>query len=137
MESDRTLLINGLHTMDSAMPGRPLAALPPPAVIEASVGTCPVSPTFAEISREEPGQRILLDRTMDPPLITALRAWFTRPGAQLPTWYRAHSDPVVGSALRLLHADPAQPWTLPALAGRRVTGSPRPTLHGHWPDNRP
>lgn len=118
-EPDRTLLINGLYTMDSAMPGRLLAALPPLAVIEASVGSCPVSrSTFEEITREEPGQRILLDRTMDLLLITALRAWFTRPGAQLPTWYRAHSDPVVGPALRLLHADPAHPWTLPALAAK-------------------
>jgi hypothetical protein len=42
-------------------------------------------------------------------LITALRAWFTRPGAQIPAWYRAHSDPVVAPALRLLHDDPAHP----------------------------
>lgn len=51
-------------------------------------------------------------------LITALRAWFTRPGAQIPAWYRAHSDPVVAPALRLLHDDPAHPWTLPALAAK-------------------
>lgn len=51
-------------------------------------------------------------------LITALRAWFTRPGAQIPAWYRAHSDPVVTPALRLPHDDPAHPWTLPALAAK-------------------
>lgn len=49
-------------------------------------------------------------------LITALCAWFTRPGAQIPTWYRAHSDPMIGPALRLLRTDPAHPWTLRALA---------------------
>ncbi|MFF7044171.1 cupin domain-containing protein [Streptomyces massasporeus] len=91
----------------------------PLAVIEASVGTCPVSPSvLEEIAREEPGQQILLDRTMDLMLITALRAWFTRPGAEIPTWHRAHSDPVVAPALRLLHADPAHPWTLPALGAK-------------------
>lgn len=118
-EPDRTLLINGLYTVDVGTPGRLLSALPPLAVIESSVGTCPVShSTFEEITREEPGQQILLDRTMDLMLITALRAWFTRPSAEIPTWYRAHSDPVVAPALRLLHDDPAHPWTLPALAAK-------------------
>jgi len=36
-----------------------------------------------------------------------LRAWFARPEAQAPDWYRASSDPVVGRALRLLHHNPA------------------------------
>ncbi|WUR66294.1 AraC family transcriptional regulator [Streptomyces violaceus] len=126
-EPDRTLLINGLYTVDASTPGRLLSALPPLAVIEASVGTCPVShSTFEEITREEPGQQILLDRTLDLMLITAVRAWFTRPGAAVPAWYRAHSDPVVGPALRLLHADPAHPWTLPALAAK--TGASRANL---------
>jgi AraC-like DNA-binding protein len=81
------------------------------------VGVCPFSLTaFEEITREEPGQQILLDRTLDLMLITALRAWFTRPGAQIPAWYRAHSDPVVGPTLRLLQTNPGHPWTLPALA---------------------
>jgi AraC-like DNA-binding protein len=113
--------------VDSGTPGRLLAALPPLAVIEANVGACPVSPTtFEEITCEEPGQQILLDRTLDLTLITALRAWFTRPGAQVPAWYRAHSDPVVGPVLRLLQADPAHPWTLPTLAAR--TGVSRANL---------
>ncbi|MGW0601574.1 cupin domain-containing protein [Streptomyces sp. NPDC002776] len=118
-EPDRTLLINGLYTVDTRAPGRLLSALPPLAVIEASVGNCPVSHAlFEEITRAEPGQQILLDRTMDLMLITALRAWFTRPGAQIPNWYLAYSDPVLAPALRLLHADPAHPWTLPALAAK-------------------
>ncbi|WLW58116.1 AraC family transcriptional regulator [Streptomyces sp. YU58] len=126
-EADSTLLLSGLYTVAGGTPGRLLAALPTLAVIEANVGACPVSrTTFEEITREEPGQQILLDRTLDLMLITALRAWFTRPGAQVPSWYRAHSDPVVGSALRLLRADPAHPWTLPALAAR--TGVSRANL---------
>ncbi|NGO10737.1 AraC family transcriptional regulator [Streptomyces sp. HC44] len=117
--ADSTLLLSGLYTFDSGTPSRLLAALPSVAVVEADVGACPVSGrTFEEITREESGQQILLDRTLDLMLITALRAWFTRPGAQVPSWYRAHSDPVVGPALRLLQAHPAHPWTLPALAAR-------------------
>lgn len=91
------------------------------------MGACPVShSTFEEVTREEPGRQILLDRTLDLMLITALRAWFTRPGAQVPAWYRAHSDPVVGPVLRLLHASPAHPWTLPTLAAS--TGVSRANL---------
>ncbi|MFD3497401.1 cupin domain-containing protein [Streptomyces sp. NPDC058678] len=124
---DSTLLLSGLYTGDNGIPGRLLAALPPLAVIDASVGTCPFSlSAFEEITREEPGQQVLLDRALDLMLITALRAWFTRPGAQIPAWYRAHSDPVVGHVLRLMQADPAHPWTLPGLAAR--TGVSRANL---------
>jgi AraC-like DNA-binding protein len=49
-----------------------------------------------------------------------------RSGAQLPAWYRAHGDPVVGAALRLLDAGPGHPWTLPAPATR--TGVSRASL---------
>ncbi|WP_234443103.1 AraC family transcriptional regulator [Streptomyces cellulosae] len=116
-EPGSTLLLSGLHPADHGVPSRLLAALPPLAVVEAELGTCPVSSAvFEEITREEPGQQILLDRTLDLMLITALRAWLTRPGAQIPAWYQAHGDPVVGPVLRLLQADPARPWTLPALA---------------------
>jgi AraC-like DNA-binding protein len=116
---DRTLLLNGLYSVDSGAPARLLAALPPLAVIPADVGSCPIGPTtFDEITRTEPGRQILLDRTLDLLLITALRAWFTRPGAQVPAWYRAHSDPVVGLALRLLRAEPGYAWTLPVLAAK-------------------
>ena len=44
-------------------------------------------------------QRFFLDLL----LVSVLRAWFARPQAQPPAWYRAQSDPVVGVALRLLH----------------------------------
>jgi AraC-like DNA-binding protein len=116
---DGTLLVCGLYTMDGNVSRPLLAALPPLAVVEAGVGSCPVSPAlFGEVTREPAGQQVLLDRTMDLLLITALRAWFTRPGAELPAWYQAHGDPVVGPALRLLHADPAHRWTLESLAAK-------------------
>ncbi|WP_369243049.1 AraC family transcriptional regulator [Streptomyces sp. R21] len=124
---DSTLLLSGLYTVDTGVPGRLLAALPPLAVVEASTGACPfTSSTFEVFAREEPGQQVLLDRALDLMLITALRAWFTRPTAQVPTWYVAYSDPVTGPALRLLQADPAHPWTLPALAAK--TGVSRANL---------
>ncbi|MFI8214026.1 AraC family transcriptional regulator [Streptomyces werraensis] len=122
-----TVLLNGLYTLPSATPGRLLAALPPLAVVPAHQGTCPVNPeAFEDMFCLAPGRQVLLDRMLDLMLITALRAWFTRPGAPLPAWYRAHSDPVIGSALRLLHADLAHPWTVTSLAA--ATGVSRATL---------
>jgi AraC-like DNA-binding protein len=45
---------------------------------------------------------------------------------------RAHGDPVVGPALRMLHADPAHPWTVAALATR--TGVSRAALARRFTD---
>ena len=70
----------------------------------------------AEIVKDEPGQEAVLDRLLDLLLIATLRAWFARPEAQTPAWYRAYGDPVVGPALRLLHNAPEQQWTVAALA---------------------
>ena len=65
---------------------------------------------------DQPGQEAVLDRLLDLLLIAVLRAWFARPEAEAPGWYRAHADPVVGPALRLLHNAPEHPWTLAELA---------------------
>jgi AraC-like DNA-binding protein len=56
----------------------------------------------------------VLDRLLDLLLISALRSWFGRPEA--PAWYRAHADPVIGQALRLLQHQPGEPWTVAKLA---------------------
>lgn len=56
-------------------------------------------------------------------LISTLRAWFGRPEADAPGWYRAHADPLIGPVLRALHDDPSRPWTVASLA--RVAGASR------------
>jgi hypothetical protein len=69
-----------------------------------------------EIVKEDAGQEAVLDRLLDLLSIAVLRAWFDRPEADPPGWYRAYGDPVVGHALRLLHHNPAHPWTVAELA---------------------
>jgi AraC-like DNA-binding protein len=79
-----------------------------------------------EIVKDDPGQEAVLDRILDLLMVAALRAWFARPEAGAPGWYRANGDPVVGPALRLLHHRPAEPWTVETLAAE--TGVSRAAL---------
>jgi AraC-like DNA-binding protein len=97
------------------------------AVVRAEALESPLIALLAEeIVRDAPGQEAVLDRLLDLLLIAALRAWLSRDDAQAPGWYRAHADPVVGHALRLIHDDPAHPWTVASLA--RSAGVSRAAL---------
>jgi len=121
------VLLTGTYQMRGEISQRLLGALPPLLVVPDDTWDCPLIPLLAdEIVKDEPGQQAVLDRLLDLLLIAVLRAWFSRPQAQAPAWYRAHGDPVVGPALRLLHNSPAHPWTVAALAAK--TGVSRAAL---------
>jgi AraC-like DNA-binding protein len=110
-----------------------LSALPPLLVANPThTGSALVSLLEEETVRDEPGQELVLDRLLDLLLVDVLRAWFTRPDADAPAWYRAHGDSVVGPALRLIHGHPAHPWTVAALAAR--SGVSRATLARRFTD---
>ncbi|MFC5753090.1 AraC family transcriptional regulator [Actinomadura rugatobispora] len=86
----------------------------------------------AEVVRDRPGQRVVLDRFLDVLLVSVLRAWFDRAGADAPAWYGAMRDPVAGEALRLLHDEPSHPWTVAGLAAK--VGVSRATLARRFAD---
>lgn len=112
-----TIMLTGTYQLDSEVGRRLLEALPTVLVLRAGEWDCPVIPLLAdEIGKDEPGQEAVLDRLLDLLLIAVLRAWFARPDTRAPNWYRAHADPVVGHALRLMHHNPAHPWTIVRLA---------------------
>jgi AraC-like DNA-binding protein len=112
-----TELLTGTYQLDGEVGGRLLRALPALAVVGAEALESPLITLLAEeIVRDAPGQEAVLDRLLDLLLIAALRAWFSRDDAAAPGWYRAHADPVVGHALRLIHHDPGHPWTVASLA---------------------
>ncbi|MET9346181.1 AraC family transcriptional regulator [Streptomyces termitum] len=114
-----TTVLVGTYLVDGEVGRRLLDALPPLVHLPAELWRCPLMPFLEEeIARDEPGQSAVLDRVLDLLLIAAVRAWFARPGAEAPAWYRAMADPVVGRALRLLQDDPAHPWTVAALAAK-------------------
>jgi AraC-like DNA-binding protein len=112
-----TMMFTGTYQMQGEISQRLLAALPTLLVLPDEAWNCPLLPLLGdEIVKDEPGQEAVLDRLLDLLLIAVLRAWFARPDAHAPAWYRAHGDPVVGRALRMLHNDPARPWTVADLA---------------------
>jgi AraC-like DNA-binding protein len=112
-----TVMLTGTYQLDGEVSRRLLRALPPLLVLEGDAWETPLIGLLAEeIVKDEPGQEAVLDRLLDLLLIAVLRAWFARPEAQAPGWYRAHGDPIVGPALRALHGDPAHQWTVAELA---------------------
>jgi AraC-like DNA-binding protein len=111
------VMLTGTYGSAGSISRRLLEALPALLVLRASEWRSPLIDLLGEeIVRDEPGQEAMLDRLLDLLLIAVLRGWFARPGAEAPAWYRAHGDPIVGRALRMLHHNPAHPWTIASLA---------------------
>lgn len=116
-DAGATVLVTGTYERHSDTSRRLLEALPDWLVLPAGDFESPLIALLQEeIGKEEPGQEAVLDRLLDLLLIAVLRVWFARPEAEAPGWYRAHGDPVVGPALRLLHDSPARSWTVAGLA---------------------
>ncbi len=112
-----TVMLTGTYQLEGEVSGRLLRALPALLVLRDHEWDTPLIGLLAdEIVKDEPGQEAVLDRLLDLLLIAVLRAWFARPEAGAPGWYRAYGDPIVGPALRMLHHNPAHPWTVATLA---------------------
>jgi len=114
-----TMLLIGTYPMVGEISQRLLDALPAMLILREDAWQTPLIALLdAEIVKNEPGQDVVLDRLLDLLLIAVLRAWFSRPDAEGPAWYRALSDPVVGTAMRMLHNNPEHPWTVATLAAK-------------------
>ena len=112
-----TLMLVGAYESEGDISDRLLRALPPVLSLTNDQWDSPlVSLLCDEMARDQPGQAAVLDRLIDLLLIAVLRAWFTRPDAEAPKWYRSQADPIVGKALTIMHRDPAQSWTVARLA---------------------
>lgn len=111
------VVLTGSYHVSGRVSDRLLSTLPRVLVVQDEGELGPVLQlTVAEIERDKPGQQAVLDRLLDLLLLSTLREWFNRPEGQAPAWYAAAGDPVVGRALRLMHEDPARPWTVASLA---------------------
>jgi AraC-like DNA-binding protein len=128
-----TLMLLGCYQLRGEISRRVLDALPLQVVLDPETWSSPLVPLLDdEIGTDEPGQQAVLDRLFDLLLVSVVRAWFGRPEAEVPAWYSAHQDPVVGQALRLLHENPAHPWTVASLAAE--TGLSRSALARSFTD---
>ncbi|WP_256106643.1 AraC family transcriptional regulator [Streptomyces sp. ODS05-4] len=111
------VLLRSSFQVEGRVAERVLSALPPVARVPAGPEGCPALAMIeAELARDTPGRQVMLDRLLDLLLVCTLREWFELPGVEAPAWYRAHGDPVVGRALKLMHGDPARDWTVASLA---------------------
>jgi AraC-like DNA-binding protein len=82
----------------------------------------PVAPIVellaSEVGGPEPGSATAVARLLDLLLIEAIRHWVRHDSAAGgPSWLAALRDPIIARTLALLHARPAEPWTLEKLAG--------------------
>lgn len=145
-ESGSAVLLSGAYQGRAGISDRLLDTLPDILVITDDECCFPLlTLVAAEVVRDRPGQQAVLNRLLDLMLVTTLRAWFDRPQRHAPVWYRVKDDSVVGTALRLMHSNPAHPWTVESLAAkvgvsraalaRRFTaevGEPPITYLSHW-----
>ncbi|ONH54702.1 AraC family transcriptional regulator [Frankia sp. CcI49] len=114
-----TVMLSGTYQLDGDVHRRLLRLLPPVLTRTTTPADAPfVELLGREVARDEPGQELILDRLLDLLLVSVLRHWLSSADAPDVGWYRAQHDPVVGPAIRLLHAEPAFPWTVAALAAR-------------------
>ena len=112
------VMLTGTYQTDGEVSRRLLDALPMFTVLGVDTWDCPLVALLAEeVVKDQVGQQAVLDRLLDLVLVAALRASFARADADVPRWYRAQSDPVVGRAVRMLQNDPSRAWTVESLAG--------------------
>lgn len=125
-----TQLLTGTYQLPGAVSRRLLAALPAVLHLPPVPGDPLVDYLAVQVQLEAPGQEAVLDRLLDLLLASAIRTWLS--GDEAPGWVLAQSDPVIGPAVRLMHEQPAHPWTVELLARR--TGLARATFARRFHD---
>lgn len=126
-----TTLLIGTYETDAEVSSLVTAALP-------RVGTVPaghIEPALLDILNTEittaaPAQSAAIDRLLDVLLVHAVRAWTQLHPEQASGWLAGSTDPLVASALDLLHEAPAATWTVETLA--RDLNVSRATLAGRF-----
>lgn len=85
---------------------------------------------YALSAGHRPTDDVLLQRLPELLFAECLRLHLRTGRKDTQGWFAALADPVLGRALALLHAEPARPWTLEALA--RASASSRSRLDTHF-----
>lgn len=122
---DLTRIVCGFLGFDAA--SNPVtASLPPVLVMDVACGAAGswIESSFHYAAREaasgQAGSSTVLSKLSELLFVEVLRRWLTEAPEGATGWLAGLRDPVVGSALGLLHANVAHPWTAEELA--RETG---------------
>jgi AraC-like DNA-binding protein len=115
-----TSIVIGHFTPGRAPRNALLASLPP--AIHVPAGAVSAGPQLSgvvplilsESASPGAGSSIVLARLADLLFVHALRLW-TKAAGESARGLRAVADPAIGAALRLMHARPAEPWTVERL----------------------
>ncbi len=122
-----TLFLVGAYEHLSDISDRLLRALPPVLSLTHDVWESPLVGLLCdEVIKDEPGQAAVLDRLLDLLVTAVLKAWFAQQDSTRPEWWRYQGDRIVERALRVMHDNPAYPWTLEKLAAE--AGASRASL---------
>lgn len=128
-----TVFLVGAYEHLSDISDRLLRALPPTLSLTHGDWESPLVPLLCdEVVKDEPGQAAVLDRLLDLLCTAVLKAWFARQDASRPDWWRFQGDRVIERALRIMHDDPAHPWTIDKLAAK--CGASRSSLARRFHD---
>lgn len=127
-----TRLVCGYLACDARLAAILLAGLPP--VVQVSVRgsnagvwlEASLRYALAEARSPRPGGQGVLAKLAEMLFIEVLRIYMNDPARGGTGWLAGVSDRIVGAALRALHAEPAQAWTLESLA--RASGTSRSVL---------
>jgi len=119
-----TTLMCGSYTFAATGTSPLLRGLPrlihvPADRIDGTPASAAVHLLAAEAEGSGQGATRVVERLIDLLFVYVLRAWLdSDEGAATATWFGALHDPVVGPALRAIHADPGFDWTVATLARR-------------------
>ena len=115
--SGSATMVTGTYQTPTEISRLLLEALPAVIVISEADWNSPFLELLkSEMVKDQPGQEVVLDRLLDLVVIAALRAWLGQAVTNGPGELTAHHDPVVRTALNLVHGDPAHSWTVASLA---------------------
>lgn len=122
-EANQTDLLCGAYRLDRGQAHPFLRSLPDVIHLPARLGhhsalRAAVDLLGADLMQARPGADAALPALLDLLLVYLLRAWLDEEAARAPRagWCAALTDPVVATALRHIHRDPAHPWTVQELA---------------------
>jgi AraC-like DNA-binding protein len=116
LDGEAQMLV-GTYNLDSEVSRRLLGAIPGHIRLGVDEWDSPLVGLLAhEVSRDQPGQGVILDRLLDLLVIFAVRAWLDRNQTEAPGWYLAEGDEAIGSTVKLIHNEPTRRWTVVELA---------------------